>query len=187
MPRSGPASIHNQRHALTVILCWRTFRCVPWRPQCSRRLFGDLGFGWRRAECALTGLRHCQPYRFGYSPIASAPRDLLIGSVAQGLALAMYLFRDGHRFISSPHCSAVQGLLVPSYAIIIRETIPAKHPRPARQYHGDGDRRVVRRMAPVVIFEMTGSYRRLSTPRIERAEHWDRLMFFFGRAPVAFA
>jgi MFS family permease len=87
---------------------------------------------------------------------------LLIGSGAQAAALAMYMVFDG--FISLYVVSALFGLfqggLVPSYAIIVRETMPAK----------EGATRVgIVIMASVVgmsfggwisgvIFDMTGSY-----------------------------
>jgi MFS family permease len=88
---------------------------------------------------------------------------LLIGSVAQGVALAMYLFFDGltSLYIVSALFGLFQGGLVPSYAIIIRETMPAKEA---------ATRVGIVIMASVigmslggwisgVIFDLTGSYR----------------------------
>jgi MFS family permease len=53
---------------------------------------------------------------------------LLMGSVAQGIALAMYLFFDGlaSLYLVSALFGLFQGGIVPSYAIIIRETMPAR-------------------------------------------------------------
>jgi MFS family permease len=53
---------------------------------------------------------------------------LLIGSVAQASALTMYLFFDGLTplYVVSALFGLFQGGLVPSYAIIVRETMPAR-------------------------------------------------------------
>jgi len=53
---------------------------------------------------------------------------LLIGSVAQAGALALYLFFDGlmSLFVVSALFGLFQGGIVPSYAIIVRETMPAR-------------------------------------------------------------
>src|SRR3981189_3161134 len=54
-------------------------------------------------------------------------RTLLIGSVAQGFALLFYLFFDGLNplYIISATFGLFQGGIVPSYAIIVRESLPA--------------------------------------------------------------
>ena len=54
-------------------------------------------------------------------------RTLLIGSVAQGFALLFYLFFDGlsSLYIISAMFGLFQGGIVPSYAIIVRESMPA--------------------------------------------------------------
>src|SRR5947199_5289850 len=54
-------------------------------------------------------------------------RTLLIGSVAQGSALLLYLFFDGltSLYIISALFGLFQGGIVPSYAIIVREAMPA--------------------------------------------------------------
>jgi MFS family permease len=54
-------------------------------------------------------------------------RTLLIGSVAQGSALAFYLFFDSlsSLYIISAMFGLFQGGIVPSYAIIVRESMPA--------------------------------------------------------------
>jgi hypothetical protein len=53
---------------------------------------------------------------------------LLIGSVAQASALTLYLFFDGLTplYVVSALFGLFQGGIVPSYAIIVRETMPAK-------------------------------------------------------------
>jgi MFS family permease len=53
---------------------------------------------------------------------------LLIGSVAQAVALALYLFFNGLTplYVVSALFGLFQGGIVPSYAIIVRETMPAR-------------------------------------------------------------
>ena len=53
---------------------------------------------------------------------------LLIGSVAQGTALLFYLFFDSltSLYIISAMFGLFQGGIVPSYAIIVREAMPAR-------------------------------------------------------------
>jgi MFS family permease len=55
-------------------------------------------------------------------------RTLLIGSVAQGFALLFYLFFDSltSLYLISGMFGLFQGGIVPSYAIIVRETMPAR-------------------------------------------------------------
>jgi MFS family permease len=55
-------------------------------------------------------------------------RTLLIGSVAQGFALLFYLFFDSltSLYIISGMFGLFQGGIVPSYAIIVREAMPAR-------------------------------------------------------------
>jgi MFS family permease len=54
-------------------------------------------------------------------------RTLLIGSVAQGFALLFYLFFDSlsSLYVISAMFGLFQGGIVPSYAIIVRESMPA--------------------------------------------------------------
>ena len=54
-------------------------------------------------------------------------RTLLIGSAAQGFALLFYLFFDGlsSLYVISAMFGLFQGGIVPSYAIIVRESMPA--------------------------------------------------------------
>src|SRR5438128_12331526 len=55
-------------------------------------------------------------------------RTLLIGSVAQGFALLFYLFFDSlsSLYVISAMFGLFQGGIVPSYAIIVREAMPAR-------------------------------------------------------------
>jgi MFS family permease len=55
-------------------------------------------------------------------------RTLLIGSVAQGFALVFYLFFDSLNslYLISAMFGLFQGGIVPSYAIIVREAMPAR-------------------------------------------------------------
>jgi MFS family permease len=55
-------------------------------------------------------------------------RTLLIGSIAQGTALMLFLFFDSltSLFVISALFGLFQGGIVPSYAIIIRESMPAQ-------------------------------------------------------------
>ena len=101
---------------------------------------------------------------------------MLIGSLAQGFALVFYLFFDGltSLYIISAMFGLFQGGIVPSYAIIVREAMPA----------GEAATRVgIVIFASVfgmsfggwvsgVIFDATGSYAAafLNGHRVERAE-----------------
>src|SRR5262249_34349292 len=88
---------------------------------------------------------------------------LLIGSIAQGLALAMYLFFDGMTslYVVSALFGLFQGGLVPSYAIIVRETMPAKEAatRVAIVIGASVGGMSFGGWISGVIFDMTGSYR----------------------------
>jgi MFS family permease len=92
---------------------------------------GDLGYGVARGAEMLSLM-----LAFGIiSRIASGfladriggLRTLLIGSVAQGVALLFYLFFDSltSLYVISAMFGLFQGGIVPSYAIIVRETMPA--------------------------------------------------------------
>ena len=55
-------------------------------------------------------------------------RTLLLGSLLQGLALFLYLLFDGlaSLYVISALLGLFQGGIVPSYAIIVREAMPAR-------------------------------------------------------------
>jgi MFS family permease len=155
---------------LTAILSLASFSCcvAMAMPQVHIVAYcGDLGYGVARgAQMLALMLAFGIVSRIGSGFIADrlgGLATLLIGSVAQGLALAMYLFFDGLTplYIVSALFGLFQGGLVPSYAIIVRETMPAKEA---------ATRVGIVIMASVagmsfggwisgVIFDMTGSYR----------------------------
>ena len=115
---------------------------------------GDLGYGVARgAEMLSLMLAFGIISRIGSGFLADrigGIRTLLIGSVAQGFALLFYLFFDSlsSLYIISAMFGLFQGGIVPSYAIIVRESMPAQRSRdPGR--HRDfrlGVRHVVRRL-----------------------------------------
>ncbi|WP_369726130.1 MFS transporter [Bradyrhizobium sp. LLZ17] len=92
---------------------------------------GDLGFGVARGAEMLSLMMGCgivSRIGSGYlaDRIGGIP-TLLIGSVAQGFALAFYLFFDSltSLYLISAMFGLFQGGIVPSYAIIVREAMPA--------------------------------------------------------------
>jgi MFS family permease len=157
-------------NALTAILSLASLSCcvAMAMPQVHIVAYcGDLGYGVARgAEMLALMLAFGIVSRIGSGFIADrlgGIPTLLIGSVAQGVALAMYLFFDGlaSLYVVSALFGLFQGGLVPSYAIIIRETMPAKEA---------ATRVGIVILASVigmslggwisgVIFDMTGSYR----------------------------
>src|SRR5436309_6814310 len=92
---------------------------------------GDLGYGVARgAEMLSLMLGFGIISRIGSGFLADrigGIRTLLIGSIAQGLALLLYLFFDSltSLYIISAMFGLFQGGIVPSYAIIVREALPA--------------------------------------------------------------
>jgi MFS family permease len=92
---------------------------------------GDLGYGVARgAEMLSLMMAFGVVSRIGSGYLADkigGIRTLLIGSVAQGFALLFYLFFDGltSLYIISAMFGLFQGGIVPSYAIIVREAMPA--------------------------------------------------------------
>jgi MFS family permease len=92
---------------------------------------GDLGYGVARgAEMLSLMMAFGVVSRIGSGFLADqigGLRTLLIGSVAQGFALLFYLFFDGlsSLYVISAMFGLFQGGIVPSYAIIVRESMPA--------------------------------------------------------------
>jgi MFS family permease len=92
---------------------------------------GDLGYGVARgAEMLSLMMAFGVVSRIGSGFLADkigGIRTLLIGSVAQGFALLFYLFFDSltSLYLISAMFGLFQGGIVPSYAIIVRETMPA--------------------------------------------------------------
>jgi len=93
---------------------------------------GDLGYGVARgAEMLSLMMGFGIISRIGSGFLADrigGIRTLLIGSIAQGSALLMYLFFDGltSLYVISALFGLFQGGIVPSYAIIVREAMPAQ-------------------------------------------------------------
>jgi MFS family permease len=93
---------------------------------------GDLGYGVARGVQMLSMMLALGVVsRIGSGFIADrigGLATLLIGSVAQAAALAMYLIFNGFTslFIVSALFGLFQGGIVSSYAIIVRETMPAR-------------------------------------------------------------
>jgi predicted MFS family arabinose efflux permease len=92
---------------------------------------GDLGYGVARgAQMLSLMLGFGIVSRIGSGFLADrigGIRTLLIGSAAQGFALLFYLFFDSltSLYLISAMFGLFQGGIVPSYAIIVREAMPA--------------------------------------------------------------
>jgi predicted MFS family arabinose efflux permease len=121
-------------NALTVILSVASIACcvAMAMPQVHIVAYcGDLGYGAARgAEMLSLMLGFGIISRIGSGFLADkigGIRTLLIGSIAQGAALLFYLFFDGltSLYIISAMFGLFQGGIVPSYAIIVREAMPA--------------------------------------------------------------
>jgi len=121
-------------NTLTVMLCIASTACcvAMAMPQVHIVAYcGDLGYGVARGAEMLSLMMACGVIsRIGSGFLADrigGIRTLLIGSVAQGIALLFYLFFDGlaSLYIISAMFGLFQGGIVPSYAIIVRESMPA--------------------------------------------------------------
>jgi len=119
---------------LTVLLCVASISCcvAMAMPQVHIVAYcGDLGYGVARgAEMLSLMMGFGIISRIGSGFLADrigGIRTLLIGSVAQGFALLFYLFFDGltSLYLISAMFGLFQGGIVPSYAIIVREAMPA--------------------------------------------------------------
>jgi MFS family permease len=121
-------------NALTIILCLASFSCcvAMAMPQVHIVAYcGDLGYGVARgAEMLALMLAFGIVSRIGSGFIADrfgGMVTLLVGSIAQAIALTLYVFFNGltSLYIVSALFGLFQGGLVPSYALIVRETMPA--------------------------------------------------------------
>ena len=121
-------------NTLTLLLCVASIACcvAMAMPQVHIVAYcGDLGYGVARgAEMLSLMLGFGIISRIGSGFLADrigGIRTLLIGSVAQGFALLFYLFFDSltSLYIISAMFGLFQGGIVPSYAIIVRESMPA--------------------------------------------------------------
>jgi MFS family permease len=121
-------------NTLTVMLCIASVACcvAMAMPQVHIVAYcGDLGYGVARgAEMLSLMMPFGVVSRIGSGFLADkigGIRTLLIGSVAQGFALLFYLFFDSltSLYVISAMFGLFQGGIVPSYAIIVRESMPA--------------------------------------------------------------
>jgi MFS family permease len=122
-------------NTLTVMLCVASISCcvAMAMPQVHIVAYcGDLGYGVARgAEMLSLMMGFGIVSRIGSGFLADrigGIRTLLIGSVAQGFALLFYLFFDSlsSLYVISAMFGLFQGGIVPSYAIIVRESMPAR-------------------------------------------------------------
>ena len=169
-PLAGGSSLGLSPNALQVVLCIAGIACcvAMSMPQVHIVAYcGDLGYGVARgAEMLSLMLAFGIVSRIGSGLIADrigGVATLLLGSVLQGVALALYLCFDGlaSLYVISALFGLFQGGIIPMYAIIVREYYP---PREA------GTRLGIVLMATLfgmafggwvtgVIFDLTGSYR----------------------------
>ena len=121
-------------NALTAILSLASIACcvAMAMPQVHIVAYcGDLGYGVARGADMLSLMLGFGIFsRIGSGFIADrigGIRTLLLGSVAQGFALLFYLFFDSltSLYVISAMFGLFQGGIVPSYAIIVREVMPA--------------------------------------------------------------
>ena len=122
-------------NALTVLLSIASISCcvAMAMPQVHIVAYcGDLGYGVARGAEMLSlmmGLGIVSRIGSGFlADRIGGIRTLLIGSAAQGFALLFYLFFDSltSLYVISGMFGLFQGGIVPSYAIIVREAMPAR-------------------------------------------------------------
>ena len=154
---------------------------------------GDLGYGPARgAQMLSLMLSFGIVSRIGSGFLADrlgGLATLLIGSFAQMVALTLYLMMDGltSLYVISALFGLFQGGLVPSYAIIVRESFPARE--------AGGRVGIILMMTLLgmalggwmsgVIFDLTGSYRAAFANGVA----WNGLnfliaLFLFFRSPA---
>ena len=130
-------------NTLTALLCIASISCcvAMAMPQVHIVAYcGDLGYGVARgAEMLSLMMAFGIVSRIGSGFLADrigGIRTLLIGSVAQGVALLFYLFFDSltSLYVISAMFGLFQGGIVPSYAIIVREAMPASRSRDPRRH-----------------------------------------------------
>jgi MFS family permease len=121
-------------NTLTVLLCIASISCcvAMAMPQVHIVSYcGDLGYGVARgAEMLSIMMAFGIVSRIGSGFLADrfgGMVTLMIGSVAQAIALFFYLFFTSlpSLYVISAMFGLFQGGIVPSYAIIVRETMPA--------------------------------------------------------------
>jgi MFS family permease len=166
----APVDLGLSPNQLTALLTVAGFACcvAMSMPQVHIVAYcGDLGYGVARgAEMLSLMLALGIVSRIGSGFVADrigGPLTLLIGSVMQGVALALYLFFDGlsSLYVISGLFGLFQGGIVPMYAVIIRALLP---PQEAGARIGIVVSATVVGMAAGgwmsgEIFDWTGSYR----------------------------
>ena len=122
-------------NTVTAMLCIASISCcvAMAMPQVHIVAYcGDLGYGVARgAEMLSLMMAFGVISRIGSGFLADkigGIRTLLIGSVAQAFALLFYLFFDSlsSLYVISAMFGLFQGGIVPSYAIIVRKSMPAR-------------------------------------------------------------
>jgi MFS family permease len=122
-------------NSLTLLLCIASIACcvAMAMPQVHIVAYcGDLGYGVARgAEMLSLMMGFGIVSRIGSGFLADrigGIRTLLVGSVAQAFALLFYLFFDSltSLYLISAMFGLFQGGIVPCYAIIVREAMPAR-------------------------------------------------------------
>jgi MFS family permease len=165
-----PRELGISKNTLQVILCIAGIGCcvAMAMPQVHIVAYcGDLGYGVARgAEMLSLMLGFGIISRLGSGLIADrigGVATLLCGSVLQGTTLVLYFLFDGltSLYVISALFGLVQGGIVPSYAIIVREYFP---PKEAATRVGITIMATLFGMAlggwmSGVIFDLTGSYR----------------------------
>jgi len=123
------------RNGLTAVLCVAGVACcvAMAMPQVHIVAYcGDLGYGVARGAEMLSIMLACGIVsRIGSGFIADrigGLPTLLLGAVAQALALSLFLFFDGlaSLYVLSALFGLVQGGIVPSYAVVVRGAFPAR-------------------------------------------------------------
>jgi MFS family permease len=130
-----PLRLAVSTNALNALLCIAGVACcvAMAMPQVHIVAYcGDLGYGLAHgAEMLSLMMGFGIVSRIGSGFLADrigGMHTLLLGSLAQGFALTFYLFFDSlsSLYLISAMFGLFQGGIVPSYAIVIRETMPAR-------------------------------------------------------------
>ena len=123
------------RDGLTAVLCVAGVACcvAMAMPQVHIVAYcGDLGYGVARGAEMLSLMLACGiASRLASGMIADrigGLRTLLLGGVLQGASLSLFLLFDGlaSLYVLSALFGLMQGGIVPSYAVIVREHFPAR-------------------------------------------------------------
>jgi MFS family permease len=132
---SGPRAIDLSPRALVILLSIAGVACCVAMSMPQVHIVAycfDLGYGAARGaemlSLMLAGGAVTRIVSGFLADYIGGVRTLLIGSVLQGLALFFYLPFDGlmSLYVISLMFGLAQGGIVPSYAIIVREYMPAK-------------------------------------------------------------